>query len=129
MDKNKAEDSPEDFPKGRKIIRIACEKDLYTKAMDDNQEFKSMLGDHIKIYPELFPAEIHNGYSRYGKGRCSKKLDNLQFKRIKIKTTGALLRNLWSHIPGTIQLRLKLSGMPRLVILFKIPAPISPSFF
>ncbi|QGO39551.1 helix-turn-helix domain-containing protein [Piscirickettsia salmonis] len=41
----------------------------------------------------------------------------------------ALLRNLWSHIPGTIQLRLKLSGMPRLVILFKIPAPISPSFF
>ena len=90
MDTNKAEDSPEGFPKGSKIIRIACEKDLYEKAMDDSQEFKSMLADHIKVYPELFPAEIHKGYSLYGKGRCSKKLDNLQFQRIKIKTTGEI---------------------------------------
>ncbi|QNR80143.1 hypothetical protein [Piscirickettsia salmonis] len=83
----------EDFQKGSKIIHIACEKDLYTKVMDDNQEFKSMLGDHIKVYPELFPAEFHNDYSLYGKGRCSKKLDNLQFKRIKIKTTGEIFCN------------------------------------
>ena len=90
MDKNKAEVSPEGFPKGSKIIRISCEKDLYKKAMNDSQEFKSMLADHINVHPELFPAEIHKGYSLYGKGRCSKKLDNLQFQRIKIKTTGEI---------------------------------------
>jgi hypothetical protein len=78
------------FPAGSNIIRIPCEEELYNNAMTDNQEFKCLLNSHITVYPELFPEAISEGYSLQGAGRKSKKLDGLQFKKIKISKTGAI---------------------------------------
>ena len=82
--------SLKNHPKGSKIIRISCEEKLYKNAMNDNKKFKCLINSHIAVYPELFPEAISGGYSLYGFGRKSKKLDSLQFKKIKITKTGEI---------------------------------------
>lgn len=76
------------LPRGSKIIRVGCEKSSYSELIKDKNKFKDFLNREIQKNPELFPEAIANGYALYGKGRCSAKLDRLQFRRIKIKTTG-----------------------------------------
>jgi hypothetical protein len=81
---------PKISPKGNNIIRISCIEDVYNTAINDNSEFKILLNEHIRIYPELFPESIAGGYTLQGKTRHSKKLDNLQFQKIKISSTGVI---------------------------------------
>jgi hypothetical protein len=71
-------------PKGSKIIRISCKEEIYQNAISDHDKFKSLLNQHIKDYPELFPSDISSGYSLHGKSKKSKKLDGLQFQKIKL---------------------------------------------
>ena len=82
--------SAKKFPKGSKIIRISCEEEIYKQAMKSNHEFKSLINSQITVYPELFPDAISDGYILYGFGRKSKKLDGLQFKKIKMINTGEI---------------------------------------
>lgn len=74
-------------PRGSKIVRIICEKSEYLKLVENNDKFKTFLDQQIKDHPELYPNEINKGYALYGKTRCSKKLDNLQFRRIRINSS------------------------------------------
>ena len=53
--------------------------------MSDNKYFKDRLNYFIKIYPDLFPEEIQNGYRLYGKIEASKK-QNISVRRIDIKS-------------------------------------------
>ena len=85
-------------PKGSKIIRICVEKSVYLSALSSPEKFKKMLNDEIAKYPELFPAEIINGYSLSGKTQGSKKLDQQQFQRIKISSTGENYRVYPSYV-------------------------------
>ena len=81
-------DSYEILPRGSKIIRLDYSEEQHKKFATDHDAFKRFLDEQISKHPELFPAEIFNGYSLHGKGRASKKLNNLKFQKIKISSTG-----------------------------------------
>ena len=87
---NIASDEMEVLPRGNKIIRVSCDKLIYADLIKDKNKFKEFLNQQIQIHPELFPEAVANGYSLYGKGRCSVKLDKLQFRRIQINATGEI---------------------------------------
>lgn len=89
---NKESASAKKPPRGSKTIRISCDEESYKKALESNQGFRDFLAPHIELYSELFPEAIAGGYSLYGKGRKSKKLDKLQFQKIKIIETGEIFR-------------------------------------
>lgn len=91
MDKpNISSKEMEILPRGSKIIRVSCEKSKYSELVEDNQKFKTFLNKQIEKHPEIFPERIASGYTLYGKGRCSAKLDKLQFRRIRINDTGEI---------------------------------------
>jgi len=75
------------LPRGSKIIRLGCDQSDYAELLEDNDKFITFLNEQIKQHPELFPDAIDKGYVLYGKGRCSKKLDKLQFRRVRINDT------------------------------------------
>jgi hypothetical protein len=76
------------LPRGSKIIRVDYNEDQHKQFLTDPQSFKNFLDEQISNHPELFPSEIVNGYAFHGKGRASKKLDNIKFQKIKIISTG-----------------------------------------
>ena len=78
------------LPKGSKTIRLPCEQEDYHSLVDDKKKFKTFLDAAISTHPELFPNDITKGYVLNGKSRCSAKLDNLQFRKIKIQVTGEI---------------------------------------
>ncbi len=86
------------LPRGSQIIRVHCEESVHAQLMKDNEKFKAFLNRQIEKHPELFPDMIANGYVLNGKGRCSAKLDRLQFRRIKINETG----EIFSVYPGFV---------------------------
>ena len=69
---------------GFKSIRINLTEMEYDCIMSDNKYFKERLDSNIKKHPELFPAEIRNGYRLYGSTRESKK-QLISMRRIEIK--------------------------------------------
>jgi len=84
--------------KGSKIIRICVDESTYLSALSSPEIFKTILDVEIANFPELFPAEIVNGYSLSGKTQPSKKLDQHQFQRIKITSTGDNYRVYPSYV-------------------------------
>lgn len=75
-------------PGPSKIIRLNCTQEQYEKFLTDHEAFKAFLDENILNHPELFPVAVIDGYTLDGKTRASAKLDNLQFQKIKISSTG-----------------------------------------
>jgi hypothetical protein len=71
-----------------KSIRLVYDQNQHNKFMQNKSFFKTFLDSQVIKYPELFPKEISNGYILSGQTRQSKKLDELQFQKIQIKSTG-----------------------------------------
>jgi hypothetical protein len=67
------------LPDQKRTIKHSYKKETHKRAYLDQQ---------IASYPELFPAEISNGYWLHGAVR-SKKL-NLMTRRIKLTANGAV---------------------------------------
>ena len=75
------------LPNGSKTIRLVCKPEAYQSLVADRTKFKTFLDAAITTHPELFPNDISKGYVFNGKGRCSAKLDNLQFRKIRLNGT------------------------------------------
>jgi len=86
------------LPRGCKTIRLNYDKTQHLELMMDNEKFKTFLNHEITKHPELFPEAISTGYTLEGKTRQSAKLDNLQFRRIKITKT----KQIFSVYPSFI---------------------------
>lgn len=66
-----------------RIICIPFEKGTYNSIVSDRKQFRKIIDQNIKQYPELFPSVIANGY-RMKECRYSKKHDGLMLRRIEI---------------------------------------------
>lgn len=53
--------------------------------VEDPQQFRERLEELIERYPELFPAEIEQGYDLHGLSRESVKLPEMRLRRIRLK--------------------------------------------
>lgn len=57
-------------------------QEKYFEIIDNRELFKEYIDDQIQLYPELFPANIIQGWSFYGFVPASKK-QGLKIKRIQ----------------------------------------------
>jgi hypothetical protein len=63
-------------------ICVPMDREDYDEVVKDKQDFREMIDDFVEIYPELFPADIAQGYQLYGFRRQSKKMPDVQLRRI-----------------------------------------------
>ena len=63
-------------------ICLPIDRENYDDRITDKQGFREMVDDFVEIYPELFPPEITQGYQLYGFRRPSKKMPDVQLRRI-----------------------------------------------
>ncbi len=66
-----------------KCIILPIALALYRQLVHDEKLFRSHLDQMIEQYPELFPAQIKQGYRLHDK-RASKKLPEVSLRRIKL---------------------------------------------
>jgi hypothetical protein len=72
--------------KSSKRICIPISREEYAEMMEDAQRFRTKLDGLIDTYPELFPAEIEQGYQLYGLTRQSAKMPEVSIRRICLVT-------------------------------------------
>ena len=70
--------------RGEKTICLPiAEEQEYQSIIDDTRKFRAYLEEIIPEYPEIFPPEIHQGFSLFG--CCQSKKQNLKIRRIQLK--------------------------------------------
>jgi hypothetical protein len=75
----------------RKNMRITLPIPLtdYNELKDDAGAFREWLDEMIENYPELFPADIEKGYTLHDVLPASRKLPQVQLRRIRLKEVSA----------------------------------------
>lgn len=59
---------------------------MYEQAMIDTEKARTTVDQYIQMFPELFPAELENGYMFNGWTEPSAKMPHIRFRRILMKT-------------------------------------------
>ena len=72
----------------RRIV-IPIGQEDYERLMRDTNAFRSYLDQIIEQHPELFPAEIKQGYRWYGLYPRSKKMPEVRLRRIRLSAAPA----------------------------------------
>ena len=68
----------------QKRITLPIERERYSEIVDDCQAYRKWLDEMIAKYPELFPADIREGYILCDE-RSSAKLEGVRLRRICLK--------------------------------------------
>jgi hypothetical protein len=87
--------------RGQKTICLPCSPHQYEQAVDDPEQFRSLLDQQIQATPELFPPEIRRGYRM--KDLYLSRKTGCKLRRIE-------LRNLQSYLVRPSFLMPYLSG-------------------
>ena len=74
----------EKVSKPSKRITLAIELEKYKEIVKVPKEFRAWLDEHTISSPELFPADIENGYVLHGT-RNSRKMPEITLRRIELK--------------------------------------------
>ena len=72
--------------KPSKRICLPISRETYAAMIDEQQCFRETLDSFIDSCPELFPAEIKQGYHLYGFARQSVKMPAVKIRRISLPT-------------------------------------------
>ena len=70
-----------------KRIVFPIGKEEYERLIGDTDAFRAYLNQLIEQHPELFPAEIKQGYRWYGLYPRSKKMPEVRMRRIRLKSS------------------------------------------
>jgi len=76
----------------RIVLPIRYEE--YEAAMATSQKARACLGEQMKAHPELFPAAMAQGYKFNGWTEISKKMPNMQLRRIRLSKADETGRKL-----------------------------------
>lgn len=71
--------------KETKRITLPIDLAAYNELLGDKKAFRQEIDDMIQTYPELFPADISQGYKLHGRMPPSKKMPQVQLRRIQLK--------------------------------------------
>jgi hypothetical protein len=71
-----------EIAKASRRICIPISREEYDAVVNDKQRFRKKLDGFIKMYPELFPPEISQGYQLHGWRRQSVKMPDVKLRRI-----------------------------------------------
>ncbi len=89
MPQRKYNKTKEKVSKPSKRITLAIELEEYKKIVKVPKEFRAWLDKHITCSPELFPANIENGYILHSI-RNSRKMPKITLRRIELKENRAI---------------------------------------
>jgi hypothetical protein len=70
-----------------KRIVIPIERQDYEKVVSDPTVFRRCVDDMIEHHPELFPVDIQQGYRLHGMYPASKKMPDVQMRRIRLQVS------------------------------------------
>ena len=70
--------------KKNRRITLPVTLSAYNELKEDAVAYRQWLDEMIKFYPELFPADIVNGYTLHDVLPVSTKLANVQLRRIRL---------------------------------------------
>jgi len=102
-DRNRPEDSNK-APRGARQICIPLTQKHYEAIWDDIQAVRDYLDTVIAEHPEIFPAEISEGYQLRGHLPESKKLPGIRLRQLKLATGVFTIRPsfVFSDMTGTV---------------------------
>jgi hypothetical protein len=83
-------------------IRIPINREDYDNMVDNSQQFREQLDQWIAIYPELFPADIEQGYQLYGFTRPSVKMPDVKRRRIRLAGTDGKQSRVYTLVPSFV---------------------------
>lgn len=83
-------------------IRIPINREDYNAMVNDSQQFRVQLDRLIAAYPELFPADIDQGYQLYGFSRSSVKMPDVKRRRIRLAGTDEQASRLYTIVPSFV---------------------------
>ena len=75
--------------KKNKRITLPIPLEAYNELKEDAGAFRQWLDEMIEEYPELFPAAIEKGYTLHDVLPASRKLPQVQLRRIRLKEASA----------------------------------------
>lgn len=73
--------------KHTKRITLPIDLSTYNELLSDKKAFRQHLDKAMQTYPELFPNDIDQGYKLHGMMPPSKKMPQVQLRRIQLKAT------------------------------------------
>ena len=104
---------------GSRQIVIPMSRERYDDIWNDSGKVRKMMDEYIAVSPELFPAEIHQGFQLSGFLPASKKMENIRFRQCRIGDVAYTLRPsfVMPYCCGTVEeldkpLRLLSHGVP-----------------
>lgn len=71
--------------RGSKRVCLPIGQPIYNEMIDNKVAYRELLDDYIARYPELFPADIGQGYKLHGSMPKSKKMPKVKIRRIQLK--------------------------------------------
>jgi len=71
--------------RGCKRVCLPLDQATYDQVIDNKAAYRQLLDEYIARYPELFPAEIGQGYKLHGSLPKSKKIPEVRLRRIQLK--------------------------------------------
>lgn len=74
--------------RANKRIVIPIDPANYAQMVGDTAAFRRVVDDLIHAYPELFPADVEQGYRLYGLYPASKKMPEVRMRRICLHASG-----------------------------------------
>ncbi len=83
--------------KASRRIVLPIEREQYAAVVEDVSAFRAWVDTHRQHYPELFPDEMSEGYQLHDI-RSSRKLPEMQVRRIRLKQSGTVYRVLPSFV-------------------------------
>jgi hypothetical protein len=84
--------------KASQRICIPISREEYAEIVEDQRRFRDRLDGLMKDYPELFPAEISQGYQLYGFCRPSVKMPEVRVRRIGLTRPEGLGEPVVYHV-------------------------------
>ena len=88
---------------GTRRICLPIDRENYGEPVKDKREFRAMIDSYLERYPELFPAEMVQGYQLYGFRQPSKKMPDVQLRRICLHKSDADGRlQVYAITPGFV---------------------------
>ena len=70
-----------------KRITLPIDSSTYNELLSDKKAFRQHLDKARRTYPELFPDEMEQGYKLHRMMPPSKKMPQVQLRRIQLKAT------------------------------------------
>jgi hypothetical protein len=71
--------------RGCKRVCLPLDQAIYDQVIDNKAAYRKLLDEYIARYPELFPAEIGQGYKLHGSLPKSQKIPEVRVRRIQLK--------------------------------------------